>query len=192
MADLAKLLGDEQLASWSRIALEAIPGEAADESLRKAAGSLKGKLLVGVINSIGVRRDAGAVELLVGAIGGKDADVASAAAVALGKIGNAAAAKSLRPKLAGASLVFASAVAEGCILCAERFWPTETGLKRRRSMTKFAKRKFLASECWRRLGEQFSPAARKEFRCSWSNSARQTKSCLRCLSAPPASFRGVM
>src|SRR5262245_28316032 len=29
--DLAKLLGDEQLASWARTPLEAIPGEAADE-----------------------------------------------------------------------------------------------------------------------------------------------------------------
>ncbi|MFN0020122.1 MAG: HEAT repeat domain-containing protein [Pirellulaceae bacterium] len=121
VADLAKLLEDEQLASWCRTALEAIPGEAADEALRKAAGSLKGKLLVGVINSIGVRRDAGAVELLSGQLEDKEADVASAAAVALGKIGNEAAAKSLRPKLTGGSLVVRSAVADGCILCAERF-----------------------------------------------------------------------
>ena len=41
--DLAKLLPDEQLASWARIALEAIPGDAADEALRKAAESLQGK-----------------------------------------------------------------------------------------------------------------------------------------------------
>src|SRR6185295_11243951 len=41
VADLAKLLGDEQLASWARTPLEAIPGEEANEALRKAAGSLK-------------------------------------------------------------------------------------------------------------------------------------------------------
>ena len=121
VADLAKLLGDEQLASWARTPLEAIPGEAADEALRKASESLKGKLLVGVINSIGVRRDADAVELLTGRLEDKDADVASAAAVALGRIGNAAAAKSLQPKLAGGPLAVRSAVAEGCVLCAERF-----------------------------------------------------------------------
>lgn len=119
-SDLAKLLGDEQLASWSRIALEVIPGDAVDEVLRKAAGSLEGKLLVGVINSIGVRRDAGAVELLTEQLESKNDDVAAAAAVALGRIGNAAATKSLRPKLAGGSLAVRSAVAEGCILCAER------------------------------------------------------------------------
>ena len=119
--ELAKLLANEQLASWSRIALEAIPGSAADEALRKASASLKGRLLVGTINSIGVRRDAGAVGPLTTRLKDADADVASAAAVALGRIGNAAAAKSLRPELAAASVAVRSAVAEGCVLCAERF-----------------------------------------------------------------------
>ena len=36
--DLAKLLPDPQLSSWARIALEAIPGAAADEALREASG----------------------------------------------------------------------------------------------------------------------------------------------------------
>src|SRR5262249_23871305 len=56
--ELAKLLPDPQLSSWARIALEAIPGDAADEALRKATESLQDNLLVGVINSLGVRRDA--------------------------------------------------------------------------------------------------------------------------------------
>src|SRR5687768_5466024 len=55
--ELAKLLTDEKLASWARIPLEAIPGAAADEALRGALDSAQGRLLVGVINSIGVRRD---------------------------------------------------------------------------------------------------------------------------------------
>jgi HEAT repeat protein len=118
--ELAKLLSNEQLASWSRIALEAIPGSAADEALRTAAGSLKGKLLVGVINSIGVRRDAGAVELLAGRLQDADAETASAAAVALGYIGNPAALKSLQAALAGAPAGVKAAVAEGCVLGAER------------------------------------------------------------------------
>src|SRR5262249_49250503 len=52
--ELSKLLADEKLASWSRIALEAIPGPQASEALRKASGSLQGRLLVGALNSIGV------------------------------------------------------------------------------------------------------------------------------------------
>ena len=118
--DLELLLHDVQLASWARIALEAIPGAAADEALRKAIDSLQGRLLVGTINSIGVRRDANAVDPLTARLQDKDADVASAAAVALGRIGNAAAAKSLRQSLAITSAKVRSAVAEGCVLCAER------------------------------------------------------------------------
>src|SRR5262249_32663973 len=78
-------------------------------------------LLVGVLNSIGVRRDAAAVELLSGRLEDKDADVASAAAVALGRIGNAAAAQPLRKALASAPVRVRSAGGEGCVLCAERF-----------------------------------------------------------------------
>jgi HEAT repeat protein len=121
VADLAKLLGDEQLASWSRTALEAIPGAAVDEALRTATKSLEGKLLAGTINSIGVRRDAGAVDLLSKRLADKDAEVASAAAVALGRIGNAEAARPLRQALTTAGADSRSAVAEGCVLCAERF-----------------------------------------------------------------------
>jgi len=120
VADLAKLLADPQLASWSRIALEAIPGTAPDEALRKASESLEGNLLIGVLNSIGVRRDAGSVEVLTKRLGDKDEEVASAAAVALGHVGNDAAAKVLRPALTSGPAKVRSAVAQGCVLCAER------------------------------------------------------------------------
>jgi hypothetical protein len=52
---LAPLLGDEDVGSWARIALEAIPGPVADAALRDAMGKLDGRLLIGTINSIGVR-----------------------------------------------------------------------------------------------------------------------------------------
>ena len=118
--ELAKLLPDPQLSSWARIALEAIPGSESDAAFRSAAGSLDGLLLVGTINSIGVRRDAGAVDLLTGRLQHKDPEVAAAAAVALGRIGNADATKTLRLALSTAPASVRSAVAEGCVLCAER------------------------------------------------------------------------
>lgn len=121
VGQLAKLLPDEQLASWARIALEAIPGPEADEALRDASRSLDGKLLVGVINSLGVRADAGSVDLLAERLRDEDAAVASAAAVALGHIGNDDAAQVLRQALPTAAPEVRLAVAEGCILCAERF-----------------------------------------------------------------------
>lgn len=118
--DLAKLLPDPQLSSWARIALEAIPGKEADEALRQAADSLDGLLLVGTINSIGVRRDAAAVDLLTVRLQDKDTEVASAAAVALGKIGGDSAIQTLRKSLAVAPVEVRSAVAEACVLGAER------------------------------------------------------------------------
>ncbi len=119
-SELAKLLTDDQLASWARIALEAIPGAKVDEALRKASETLKGRLLVGTINSIGFRRDAGAVPLMSSRLKDKDVEVASAAAVALGRIGNAAATASLRQAITNSLVGVRSAVAEGCVLCAER------------------------------------------------------------------------
>ncbi|TWU51580.1 HEAT repeat domain-containing protein [Rubripirellula reticaptiva] len=121
VAELAKLLPDPQLASWARIALEVIPGPAADQALLAATDELDGLLLVGTINSIGVRRDANAVEKLAALLQDSDTEVASAAAVALGLIGDAAAGKSLRQALAAAPADVRSAIAEGCVLCAERF-----------------------------------------------------------------------
>lgn len=117
---LAKLLPDEQLSSWARIALEAIPGQEADQALRSAAGSLTGLQLVGVINSIGIRRDAGAVDLLTERLKDSDSEVASAAAVALGHIGNEAATASLKVALSSTNDDVRSAVAEGYLLCAEK------------------------------------------------------------------------
>lgn len=121
VADLAKLLADPQLASWARIALEAIPGEATDDVLRTATESLEGKLLIGTINSIGVRRDANSVETLTPQLQNADVEVASAAAVALGRIGNTASADALRKSLAAAPADVRTAIAEGCVLCAEAF-----------------------------------------------------------------------
>ena len=120
VGELAKLLSDEELASWARIALEAIPGAAADEALRKAQEGLQGKLLVGVINSIGVRRDAKAAEALAKRLHDKDVETATAAAAALGRIASDAATKSLRSSLAGAPPKIRSSIAEGLVLCAEK------------------------------------------------------------------------
>ena len=118
--ELAKLLPMPELSSWARIALESIPGPEADEALRTATASLQGRLLVGTINSIGVRRDAAAVAALSGKLKDADVEVAAAAAVALGRIGNDDASKALRTALADSSPEVRSFVAEGCVLCAER------------------------------------------------------------------------
>jgi HEAT repeat protein len=117
---LTPLLFDKELSSWARIALEVIPGPAADAALRNALGTAQGRLLVGIINSIAVRRDVEAVNALAEKLKDSDPEVASAAAVALGSIGGAAAVKILEPALADVPALVRPAVAEGCILCAEK------------------------------------------------------------------------
>lgn len=117
---LAALLPNKELSSWARIALEAIPDPAADEALRDALGKLQGRLLVGVINSLAVRRDAKATDALIARLKDADAEVASAAAEALGRIGGDQATGALVPMLATAPPAVRPYVAYGCILCAER------------------------------------------------------------------------
>jgi HEAT repeat protein len=117
---LAPLLTDPELASWARIALEVIPDRAADEALQGAAAHLEGKLLIGVINSIGVRRNPQAVGILTAKLKDQDAGVASAAAEALGHIGSAAAIRALEDSLGNARSEIRQAVAYGCILSAEK------------------------------------------------------------------------
>ncbi|GAB6166080.1 hypothetical protein JCM19992_20800 [Thermostilla marina] len=119
---LAELLPDPELSSWARIALEAIPDPAADAALRDAAQKLHGRVLIGVINSIGVRRDADAVGVLSPLLQAQDSEVASAAAVALGKIGNNDAIAALRSALGNTEEPVRSSVAEGLILAAEQAW----------------------------------------------------------------------
>lgn len=124
---LAPLLEDAELASWARIALEAIPGPVADKALRDAMDKVDGRLLIGVINSIAVRRDTDAVDGLAKALNSDDADVASSAAAALGRIGGADAAKILQSALTEAPEAVRSAVAEGCVYCAEQLMEAGNG-----------------------------------------------------------------
>jgi HEAT repeat protein len=119
VAPLAALLGDEKLSHMARYALEPIPDPAVDDALRAALGQLKGRLLVGVIGSIGVRRDAKALEPLEKLLGDSDSDVAQAAARALGNLGSPAAAKALEDVLAKTPAANQSAVYEGLFRCAE-------------------------------------------------------------------------
>ena len=55
---LAALLADEHLSAYARSGLEGIPDPSAAEALRTAAATLKGNRLAGVVNSLGVLRDA--------------------------------------------------------------------------------------------------------------------------------------
>jgi HEAT repeat protein len=116
---LADLLGDAKLSHMARYGLEPIPDPTVDDVLRDALRQLKGRPLVGVIGSIGVRRDAKAVRPLAKMLQHSDADVVRAAARAMGRIASPDAVNALTEALAAAPAVVRPAVADGCLSCAE-------------------------------------------------------------------------
>jgi HEAT repeat protein len=121
IAPLAKLLEDEQLSHMARYGLETIPDSAVDKAFREALGRLRGRPLMGVISSVGVRRDAGAVKQLAKFLEDGDSEVAQAAARALGDIAAPAGAAALRKSLSRAPVGAQLAFYEGLFRCAEAF-----------------------------------------------------------------------
>ncbi|MCX6868045.1 MAG: HEAT repeat domain-containing protein, partial [Verrucomicrobia bacterium] len=116
---LAALLADEKLNHMARYGLEAVPSPVVDAALRDALGKLKGRPLVGVIGSIGVRHDEKAVGALVGLLKDADTEVVQSAARALGMIGSDDAVKGLLDMLPGATAANQLACCEGLFRCAE-------------------------------------------------------------------------
>ncbi len=123
VAPLAALLGDEKLSHMARYALEPIRDPAVDQAFRDALGKLKGKPLAGVVTSIGVRRDAEAVQPLMQLLMQNQAGpyAMSAALRTLGKIGTVDAAEVLKVSLDHAPPEGLPDVHEGLFRCAERF-----------------------------------------------------------------------
>ena len=115
---LAALLPDEKLNLYARFGLEGIPDAAVDDALREATAKLHGRQLVGVIDSIGQRKDAKAVGLLKGFLSNPDAPVASAAAGALGRIGTLEAAAVLKEWVVKETAV-KNCLGDASLACAE-------------------------------------------------------------------------
>ena len=121
VAALAALLPDPNLNHMARYGLETIPDPAVDEVLRRALTRVSGRPLVGVIGSIGVRHDAQAVELLAKFLSSTDAEVAQAAARAMGSIATPEAAVALQKAVAHAPSSHLLAFCEGLFRMAETF-----------------------------------------------------------------------
>jgi HEAT repeat protein len=92
---VARLLNNDETADMARYALERMPCPEAGDALRAAMEKAKGTTKVGIINSLGARRDAAVVAVLGKLAGDDNRAVAEAALSALGKIGGAQAASLL-------------------------------------------------------------------------------------------------
>ena len=114
---LAALLQDEELSHMARYALERNSAPEAGQVMLAALPKAGGKVKIGLISSLGVRREAAAVEPLQALLAHPDPAVAQAAAHALGAIGSLAATKAL--VTAKPSAATKAAIADASLIGAE-------------------------------------------------------------------------
>ncbi|MBN2294722.1 MAG: HEAT repeat domain-containing protein [Pirellulales bacterium] len=117
---LADLLPDKDLSHMARYALERMPAPEAAKALRDALPKLSGATKIGVIGSLGARRDTASVPILAPLLGDADKAVARSVAYALGAIGTAHAAKVLDDASKTAPQDVKNAISDGTLMCAER------------------------------------------------------------------------
>jgi HEAT repeat protein len=120
VAVLAPLLGDEPLGDYARFALEPIPGATADAAFRAALDKLDGRLLAGVVNSIGVRGDVKAVPKLSAMARDVGSGVRSEAIAALGRIATDEAIDTITSILKAGPATLRPVAAEACLVAADR------------------------------------------------------------------------
>jgi HEAT repeat protein len=116
---LAALLSDQALSAYARSGLEGIPDPSAAQALRSALTTLEGNLLAGVVNSLGVLRDANSVGALSKLAGDPGSGVVKEALLALGRISNGEAIKILQRALSAGPEASRPDAAAACLIAAE-------------------------------------------------------------------------
>lgn len=114
---LAVLLTKPDSSHMARFALERITAPEAASALRNVLPKVTGTVRIGVINSLGARRDAGAIKALRPLLKDRDAATVRAAALALGAIGTVESARELLS--AGPAGVRLSFLTDALLNCAE-------------------------------------------------------------------------
>lgn len=117
---LAALLGDKALGEEARFAMERIPGPEALTALREGLDNASGLARVGLVNTLGERRDEKSIKAIVACMVDKDARVAGAALDALGRIGTAPAALALQQSGKGFPAELEARRAHALVMCADR------------------------------------------------------------------------
>jgi type 1 glutamine amidotransferase len=117
---LAKMLTGEETSDMARYALERIPGSAVDEALRGALRKARGNARIGIINSLGQRRDKDSVKILSRILGRRNQEAAAAAAAALGRIADSQATAALAEAKNKASGKLLLVVLDAYLKCADK------------------------------------------------------------------------
>ena len=119
---VAPLLTEIDTAEVARFALAAIPGAAVDEALRKALTQAPSdRIRIGLINSLGRRRDTKAVPVISPMITPANLDVAAAGAAALASISDRSALAALAGIRKSATGPLRELVSEASVVCADHF-----------------------------------------------------------------------
>ena len=116
---LTRHLTDDDLAFAARFALERIPGEESLAALREALKTASGRIRVGLIDSLGARRDAKSVATVAGLISATDSETATAAVAALGSIGGREAVAAITAAESTVASALRPKCAEALLRCAE-------------------------------------------------------------------------
>jgi len=119
IAPMAALLDHPQLSCYARFGLEPNPDPAVDDVLRAALPKLSGRRKIGVMTTLGVRKDAKALDALTKLIDDSDVEVAGAAAASVGMIGGMQASRALQAALGRTKGPVFAVAARACLLCAE-------------------------------------------------------------------------
>ena len=117
--DLISMLSHPEMGYYSRYALEPMPMKAVDEALRDATKTQKGINLVGVLTTIGVRRDAGAIPCIQPLLENENPEVVRAAYAALGYIGKQECADVLKKAVGNFKPEYEKAVCDAALFCAK-------------------------------------------------------------------------
>ncbi len=117
---LGALLANEELSHIARYSLESMRYPEADKALRDALGRTRGLVKVGIINSLAMREDKRNVDTLVLLLKDADAEIAGAAAWALGRIASPQAVSALSKCYNNARGTLRGAAADGLLNAAAR------------------------------------------------------------------------
>ncbi|MFZ2052900.1 MAG: HEAT repeat domain-containing protein [Candidatus Aminicenantales bacterium] len=118
---LEKLLLQDETSDMARYALEKIAGPAADKALLGALNTALDETKLGIISSLGERKTQEAIKTLASLLDDRDAAIASASAVSLGKIGGREAAGVLAEAFDKAQESLKTKIAFSLLRCAEEF-----------------------------------------------------------------------
>ena len=116
---IAQFLADPVLSHYARFALEANPSPEVDKVFRGSLSELKGRQLVGVINSIATRKDTQSVPSLLLLAAGDNIEVAAAALSALGMLATAESINAVEQALSQKPALRVTA-ADACLTAADQ------------------------------------------------------------------------